>query len=145
MTNSISSTSGAGNRPRLCRSEHQPNMLEYIDTTLNESFFSRLKIQPTSTTNSIIPNVYDQFGNTIVDQYLLYILCQKLNPNIKDNRIEQIYHSLHELFLYQGKISKAIFEYSPTSINRSNSQLLFTNYTSFLWNEFDIEILLELG
>lgn len=145
MTNAISSTSGSGNRPRLCRSEHQPNMLEYIDTTINESFFSRLKIQTSSTTNSLISNVYDQFGNTIVDQYLLYISSQKLNPNRKDNRTEQIYHSLHELFLYQGKISKAFFEYSPSSINRSNSQLLFNNYTNFLWNEFDCEILLELG
>jgi hypothetical protein len=145
MTNTISSTGGTANRPRLCRSDHQPNMLEYIDTTLNDSFFSRLRIQASATTSTLIPNVYDQFGNTIVDQFLLYILCQKLNPNRKDNRTDEIYHSLHELFLYNGKISKSFFEYSPSSINRSNSQSLFNNYTNFIWNEFDIDILLELG
>jgi len=144
MTNRISSTSGTANRPRLCRSDHQPNMLEYIDTTLNDSFLSRLKLQ-TATPNTLIPNGYDQFGNTIVDQYLVYILCQKLNPNRIDNRTEQIYHSLHQLFIFNGKISKAFFEYSPSSINRSNSQSLFNNYANFIWNEFDIDVLLELG
>jgi len=145
MTNTFSSTSGTVNRPRLCRSDHQPNMLEYIDTTLNDSFFSRLKIQTPSTTNTLIPNGYDQFGNNIVDQYLLYILCQKLNPNQKDNRTEQIYHSLHQLFIFNGKISKSFFEYSSSTMNRSNSQSLFNNYTNFIWNEFDIDVLLELG
>jgi len=120
-------------------------MLEYIDTTLNDSFFSRLKIQTPSTTNTLIPNGYDQFGNNVVDQYLLYILCQKLNPNQKDNRTEQIYHSLHQLFIFNGKISKSFFEYSSSTMNRSNSQSLFNNYTNFIWNEFDIDVLLELG
>jgi hypothetical protein len=120
-------------------------MLEYIDTTLNESFFSRLKIQPTSTTMTLIPNGYDQFGNNIVDQYLLYIFCQKLNPNRNDNRTEQLYHSLHQLFLLNGKISKSFFEYSSSSSNRSNYQSLFNNYTNFIWNEFDVDVLLELG
>jgi hypothetical protein len=137
-----SSASGSGNRRRLCRSDHQPNILEYIDTTLNESFLSRLTLENTTTTTmTLIPNGYDQFGNTVVDQYLLYILCQKLNPN----RTEQIYHSLHQLLIFHGQISKSFFEYSPSSTNRSNYQSLFTNYTNFIWNEFDIDILLELG
>jgi len=102
MTHTVSSASGTANRPRLCRSDHQPNMLEYIDTTLNDSFLSRLKLQTTTTTTTnpnitLIPNGYDQFGNTIVDQYLVYILCQKLNPNRIDNRTEHLYHSLHQL------------------------------------------------
>lgn len=136
------------NRPRLCRSDHQPNMLEYIDTTLNDSFASRLKVQPTSTTTSSGPsaaNGYDQFGNTIVDQYLLYILCQKLSPARTDSRTDHLYHSLHELLLSNGKISKSFFEYSPPTLNRSNYASLFHNYTNFIWNEFDVEVLLELG
>lgn len=150
MTHTVSSASGTANRPRLCRSDHQPNMLEYIDTTLNDSFLSRLKLQTTTTTTTnpnitLIPNGYDQFGNTIVDQYLVYILCQKLNPNRIDNRTEHLYHSLHQLFISNGKISKSFFEYSPSLINRSNSQSLFNNYTNFIWNEFDVNILLELG
>ncbi|CAF1059965.1 unnamed protein product [Adineta steineri] len=147
MTHTISQASGSANRPRLCRSDHQPNILEYIDTTLNDSFSSRLKLQSTTTTtnNTSIPNGYDQFGNTIVDQYLLYILCQKLNPNRIDNRTEHLYHSLHQLFISNSKISKSFFEYSPSLINRSNYQSLFNNYTSFIWNEFDVDILLELA
>ena len=146
MTSS-STTTSSGNRRRLCRSDHQPNILEYIDTTLNESFLSRLKLENTSsTTISLIPNGYDQFGNTIVDQYLLYILCQKLNPTRLDNRTEHIYHSLHQLFIFHGKISKSFYEYSPPSTtNRTNYQTIFTNYTNFIWNEFDIDVLLELG
>lgn len=141
MTNTISSASGSSSsRPRLCRSEHQPNMLEYIDTTLSETFLSHLKLQSTSTST-----VYDQFGNALVDQYLLYILCQKLHPNRTDHRTEQIYHSLHQLFLFNGKISKAVFEYSPSTMNRANALNLFHNYTNFIWNEFDVNILLELG
>ncbi len=145
MTSS-SSASSSSNRRRLCRSDHQPNMLEYIDTTLNESFLSRLKLENTTTTTmTLIPNGYDQFGNTVVDQYLLYILCQKLNPTRIDNRIEHIYHSLHQLFIFHGKISKSFFEYSPLASNRPNYQSLFMNYTNFIWNEFDIDVLLELG
>ena len=139
MTNTISSASGSTNRPRLCRSDHQPNMLEYIDTAFNESFFSRLKIHQTS--SSSISNNSDQFGNTIVDQYLLYILCQKLSPT----RNEQIYRSLHQLFLSHGTISKSFFEYSSSASNRTNYSSLFTNYTNFIWNEFDPGVLLELG
>ncbi|UJR26278.1 hypothetical protein I4U23_007618 [Adineta vaga] len=150
MTHTISSTSGPTNRPRLCRSDHQPNMLEYIDTTLNDSFSSRLKLQTntsfsTTNNNTLISNGCDQFGNTIVDQYLLYILCQKLNPNRIDNHTEHLYHSLHQLFLSNGKISKSFFEYSPSMTNRSTYQSLFHNYTSFIWNEFDVDILLELA
>ncbi|CAF1091010.1 unnamed protein product [Rotaria sordida] len=151
MTNTVSSTSGTTNRPRLCRSDNQPNMLEYIDTTLNDSFSSCLKLQvtpsttTTTTTNTLLSNGYDQFGNTIVDQYLLYILCQKINPNRTDNRTKDLYQSLHKLFLLNGKISKSFFEYSPSSINRSSYQSLFNSYTNFIWNEFDIDILLELA
>ncbi|CAF3984530.1 unnamed protein product [Rotaria sp. Silwood2] len=155
MTNTVTSTSGTTNRPRLCRSDHQPNMLEYIDTTLNDSFSSRLKLQITpptttttttnTTTNTLLSNGYDQFGNTIVDQYLLYILCQKVNPNRTDNRTKDLYQSLHRLFLLNGKISKSFFEYSPPPINRSSYQSLFNNYTNFIWNEFDADILLELA
>jgi hypothetical protein len=148
MTNSVSSASGTTNRPRLCRSDHQPNMLEYIDTTLNDSFSSRLKLPITAeatTTTTSVPNGYDQFGNTIVDQYLLYILCQKLNPNRTDNRTENLYQSLHELLISNGKISKSFFEYSPPPLNRSTYQSIFNNYTNFIWNEFDVDILLELG
>jgi hypothetical protein len=141
-----STTTSSGNRRRLCRSDHQPNILEYIDTTLNESFLSRLKLENSSTTTmTLIPNGYDQFGNTIVDQYLLYILCQKLNPTRLDNRTEHMYHSLHQLFIFHGKISKGLFEYSPMTTNRANYQTLFTNYTNFIWNEFDMDVLLELG
>lgn len=138
MTNTISSASGSSNRPRLCRSDHQLNMLEYIDTTFNESFISRLKIHSTSPS---ISNTCDQFGNTIVDQYLLYILCQKLSPI----RNEQIARSLHQLFLFHGTISKSFFEYSPSTNNRTNYSSLFTHYTNFIWNEFDPDVLLELG
>lgn len=135
MTNAFSS--GGSSRPRLCRSDHQPNMLEYIDTTLNESFVSRLKLQTPTT----ISNKSDQFGNTLVDQYLLYIFCQKLHPNRSDHRTEQIFHSLHQLFCFHGRISKAFFEYSPSTINRTSSM----NYTNFIWNEFDVNMLLELA
>ena len=123
-------------------------MLEYIDTTLNDAFSSRLKLQmntTTNNTNTIMPNASDQFGNTIVDQYLLYILCQKLNPNYMDGRTEQLYHSLHQFFISNGKISKSFFEYSPPIIARSTYSSLFNNYTGFIWNEFDVNILLELG
>ena len=144
MTNTLSSASGTANRPRLCRSDHQPNMLEYIDTTLNESF-THLKLQTTATNNTVITNGYDQFGNTLVDQYLLYILCQKLNPNRTDHKTEQLYHSLHQLFILNSKITKSFFEYSPPPVNRSSYQSLFNNYTNFIWNEFDVDILLELG
>ncbi|CAF4688043.1 unnamed protein product, partial [Rotaria sp. Silwood1] len=156
MTNTVSSTSGTANRPRLCRSDHQPNMLEYIDTTLTDSFSSRLKLQvtpptttaattTTATTNVLLSNAYDQFGNTIVDQYLLYILCQKVNPNRTDNRTKDLYQSLHKLFLFNGKISKSFFEYSPPPLNCSSYQSLFNNYTNFIWNEFDVDVLLELA
>lgn len=148
MTNKISSSSGSSNRPRLCRSEHQPNMLEYIDTALNDSFSSSLTLQistPTTTNNSLTSNGYDQFGNTIVDQYLVYILCQKLSPNRTDNRTKDIYQSLHRLFVLNGKITKSFFEYSPPPMNRSNYHSLFNNYTNFIWNEFDVDVLLELG
>jgi hypothetical protein len=145
MTHTVSSASGTGNRPRLCRSDHQPNMLEYIDSTLNESFSSHLKLQTSATNNASTTNGYDQFGNTIVDQYLLYILCQKLNPNRTDNRTEQLYHSLHQLFILNSKITKSFFEYCPPPVNRSSYQSLFNNYTNFIWNEFDVDVLLELG
>lgn len=137
----MSSASSSTNRPRLCRSDHQPNMLEYIDTAFNETFFSRLQIQNSPS----ISNGSDQFGNTIVDRYLLYILCQKLSPHRKDHRTEQIYHCLHQLFLYQGKISKSFFEYSSSSTNRTTYPSLFAHYTNFIWNEFDLDILIELG
>ncbi|CAF3139971.1 unnamed protein product [Rotaria socialis] len=146
----MSSRSSTASRPRLCRSDHQPNMLEYIDTTLNDSFSSRLKLQVTTPTNTTNPNTfpangYDQFGNTVIDQYLLYILCQKLTPNRTDTRTKDLYQSLHRLFVTNGKISKSFFEYSPPPINRSNYQSLFNNYTNFIWNEFDVDVLLELG
>lgn len=141
MTHTVSSTNAtSSHRPRLCRSDHQPNMLEYIDTTLNDSFSSRLKIQSTTANSS------DQFGNTLVDQYLFSILCQKLHPNRTDHRNEEVYQSLHQLFIRSNKIGKSFFEYSPP-INhpRSNYSSLYHHYTNFIWNEFDLDILLELG
>jgi hypothetical protein len=149
MTHTVSSANGgtsttanSNNRPRLCRSDHQPNMLEYIDTTLNDSFSARFKIQSGATTTTTTVNGCDQFGNTTVDQYLLYILCQKLHPD----RTEQLYQSLHQLLISHGQISKSFFEYSPPlTINRAHYQSLFHHYTNFIWNEFDVGILLELG
>ena len=157
MSNTISSTSGTGNRPRLCRADHQPNMLEYIDATISDLFSLSLKLETTQATittpsltttknnNTWSSNANDQFGNTIVDQYLLYILCQKVDPNRTDSRTKDLYHKLHQLFILNGKISKSFFEYSPPLINRSYYQSIFTHYTNFIWNEFDVHVLLELG
>jgi hypothetical protein len=44
MTNIISAENNVVNRPRLCRSDQQPNLLEYIDTTFNESFSLNLTL-----------------------------------------------------------------------------------------------------
>jgi hypothetical protein len=137
MTNLISAGNHVINRPRLCRSDQQPNLLEYIDTTLNESFSLDLTLTRT--------NGYDQFGNTILDQYLLYLLCQKLNPNRTDNLTNDFYQLLHQLIILNGKISKAFFEYSPPVNNRAIYQTIFNSYTNFMWNEFDVNVLLEIG
>jgi hypothetical protein len=133
MTNLISAGNHVINRPRLCRSDQQPNLLEYIDTTLNESFSLDLTLTRT--------NGYDQFGNTILDQYLLYLLCQKINPNRIDNLTDDFYQLLHQLIILNGKISKGIFEYSSSVNNRT----ILSSYTNFIWNEFDVNVLLELG
>lgn len=116
-------------------------MLEYIDAAFNETVFSRLQIQNSPS----ISNGSDQFGNTIVDQYLLYMLCQKLSPYRKDHRTEQVYHCLHQLFLSHGNLSKSFFEYSSSSSNRTIYPSLFVHYTNFIWNEFDLGILIDLG
>jgi hypothetical protein len=139
MTNVIVAGNNADNRPRLYRSDHQPNLLEYIDTTLNESFSLNLTLTRT------ISNEYDQFGNTILDQYLLYLLCQKINPNRTDNLTNDLYQLLHQLVTLDGHISKAFFEYSPPLNNRLAYQTSFNSYTNFIWYEFDVNVLLELG
>ncbi|CAF0929615.1 unnamed protein product [Rotaria sordida] len=139
MANIIATENNAVNRPRLYRSDDQLNLLEYIDTTLNESFSLNLTLMRT------ISNGYDQFGNTILDQYLLYLLCQKINPNRTNKLINNLYHLLHRLIILNGKISKSFFEYSPSSNNLSIYQTMFNSYTNFIWNEFDINVLLELG
>ncbi|CAF3182797.1 unnamed protein product [Rotaria socialis] len=139
MTNIISAGIDTVNRPRLCRSDHQPNLLEYIDTTLTESLSLNLTLMRT------ISNGHDQFGNTILDQYLLYLLCQKINPNRSNNLINNLYRLLHRLIVLNGKISKSFFEYSTSSNNLLNYQNVFHSYTNFIWNEFDVNVLLELG
>ncbi|CAF1607965.1 unnamed protein product [Rotaria sp. Silwood1] len=139
MSNIISTDNTAVNRPRLYRSDDQLNLLEYIDTTLNESFSLNLTLIQT------ISNGYDHFGNTILDQYLLYLLCQKINPNRTNNLINNLYQLLHRLIILNGKISKSFFEYSPLSNNLTIYQTMFHSYTNFIWNEFDINVLLELG
>ncbi|CAF0936460.1 unnamed protein product [Rotaria sordida] len=139
MANIIATENNAVNRPRLYRSDDQLNLLEYIDTTLNESFSLNLTLMRT------ISNGYDQFGNTILDQYLLYLLCQKINPNRTNKLINNLYHLLHRLIILNGKISKSFFEYSPSSNDLSIYQTMFNSYTNFIWNEFDINVLLELG
>ncbi|CAF3770123.1 unnamed protein product [Rotaria magnacalcarata] len=139
MTNIISAGIDAVNRPRLCRSNNQPNLLEYIDTTLTESFSLNLTLMRT------ISNGHDQFGNTILDQYLLYLLCQKINPNRSNDLINDLYRLLHRLIVLNGKISKSFFEYSTSSNNLLNYQNVFNSYTNFIWNEFDVNVLLELG
>ncbi len=139
MTNIILAGYHAINRPRLCRSDYQPNLLEYIDTTINESFNVNLTLTRT------ISNGYDQFGNTILDQYLLYLLCQKINPNRTDNLTNDFSQLLHRLIILNGKISKSFFEYSPPANNRTIYQAIFNSYTNFMWNEFDVNVLLELG
>jgi hypothetical protein len=139
MTNIISAENNVVNRPRLCRSDQQPNLLEYIDTTLNESFSLNLSLTRT------ISNGYDEFSNTVLDQYLLYLLCQKLNPNRTDNLTNDFYQLLHQLIILDGKISKSFFEYSPPANNRAIYQAIFNSYTNFMWNEFDLDVLLEIG
>lgn len=123
----------SNDRPALCRSEFQPNLLEYIDTTLSESFVIH---------RTVTNDERDQFGNTQLDQYLLYLLCQKIEPS----RAE-FYHHLHQLILDQGHISKGFFEYSPPSHGHQRSiyQQNFRSYTNFIWNEFSVNVLLELG
>ena len=115
-------------RRRLFRSIDQPNLLEYIDTTLNESF---------SLNHRTISSNVDQYQNTILDQYLLYLLCQKINPNRLNNLTNDFYQLLHQLIVLDEKISKSFFEYS----NRTTIQ----SYLNFIWNEFDVLTLLELG
>jgi hypothetical protein len=135
MTNILSTGNYVLHRPRLCRSDQQPNLLEYIDTTLNESFSLNLPFTKTT------PIEYDQYGNTILDRYLLYLLCQKINPNRMDNLSDDFYQLLHQLIIFNGKISKAFFECSPMI----NNQTVFNTYANFIWNEFDVNVLLELG
>jgi hypothetical protein len=88
-----------------------------------------------------IANEYDQYGNNILDRYLIYLLCQKISPNRTDHLSDDFYQLLHQLIIFNGKISKAIFEYSTIIDN----QMIFNTYTNFIWNEFDVNILLELG
>ena len=135
MSNLLTAGNHIIHRPQLCRSDQQPNLLEYIDTTLNDSFSLNLTLTRTTT------NEYDQFGNTIVDQYLLYLLCQKINPNRTDHLSDEFYQLLHQLLIFNGKISKAFFEYSPSITHRT----IFNSYTNFIWNELDVNVLLELG
>ena len=123
------------NRPRLCRSDHQPNLLEYIDTTLNESFSLNLTLMRN------VSNQYDQFGNTLLDQYIVYLLCQKINPNRSDHLTDNFYRLFHEFLLLNEKISKGIFEYVSGVTHRT----IYNSYTNFIWNEFDVNVLLELG
>ncbi|CAF1109755.1 unnamed protein product [Adineta steineri] len=139
MTNIISAGIHAVDRPRLCRSDHQPNLLEYIDTTLNESFSLNVALTQT------ISNGYDHFGNTILDQYLLYLLCQKIHPNRSDHLTYDLYQLLHQLVVLNGKISKSFFEYSPPNNNRAIYHTIFNSYANFIWNEFNVNVLLELG
>ncbi|CAF0889648.1 unnamed protein product [Adineta ricciae] len=139
MTNIIPATDHAANRPRLCRSDEQPNLLEYIDTTLNESFSLNLNLTRT------IANEIDQYGNTILDQYLLYLLCQKIHPYRSDSITYDLYQLLHQLLVLNGKISKAFLEYSPPVHNRAIYQNTFNSYTNFIWNELNVNVLLELG
>lgn len=123
----------SNHRPILCRSEFQPNLLEYIDTTLNESF----RINRTVSNDG-----RDQFGNTILDQYLLYLLCQKIDKNRRE-----FYQILHRLIVQQSQISKGFFEYSPPSVGHQRSiyERNFRCYTNFIWNEFSVNTLLEIG
>lgn len=125
----------AEHRARLCRSEYQPNLLDYIDSTLNESVSVDLTLSRTISTRD------DPFSNTMLDQYLLYLLCQKIDPSLKDfSRL------LHQLILCQTKISKGFFEYSlPSNRNRAIYQANFASYTNFIWNELDVTGILELG
>lgn len=123
------------NRPRLCRSDHQPNLLEYIDTTLNESFSLNVTLMRNVT------NRLDQFGNTILDQYFIYLLCQKINPNRSDHLTDNFYRLFHEFLMLNETFSKAVFEYVPSVTHRT----IFNSYTNFIWNEFDVNVLLELG
>jgi hypothetical protein len=135
MTNIISTENNTVHRPRLCRSDQQPNLLEYIDTTLNESYSLNTPLTKATA------NEYDQYGNTILDRYLLYLLCQKINPNRTDHLSSDFYQLLHQLIIFNGKISKAIFECSPIVDNRT----VFNTYSNFIWNELDVNVLLELG
>ncbi|UJR22748.1 hypothetical protein I4U23_025780 [Adineta vaga] len=139
MTNLISVADHTVNRPPLCRSDQQPNLLEYIDTTLNESFSLNLTLTRTITSG------YDQFSNTILDQYLLYLLCQKIHPNRSDPLTYDLYQLLHQLIVLNGKISKAFLEYSPPITNRAMYQSIYNSYANFIWNELNVNVLLELG
>lgn len=132
-------TDNAAHRPPLYRSDYQPNLLEYIDTRLNELYSLNLPLIKT------VSNKYDQFGNTILDQYLLYLLCQKLNPNKLNPLINELYNLLHRLIILNGKISKSSLEYSPTSTDLAFYQVNFNGYTNFIWNEINVCVLLEIG
>ena len=125
----------AGDRPRLCRSEFQPNLLDYIDTTLTDLF----------ALDSPLADDYDQFSNTPLDQYLLYLLCQKIAPNHSHHLDMNFYQLLHQLIVSHGRISKGFFEYAPPAVNRPMYEARFNGYTNFIWNEFDVHVLLELG
>ena len=136
MTSTALAGNSVVNRPRLCRSDHQPNLLEYIDTTLNESFSLNVNLM-----RDVANNRYDQFGNTILDQYLVYLLCQKIIPNRSDHLTDNFYRLFHEFLMLDEKISKGIFEYVPSVTHRT----IFHSYVNFIWNEFDVNVLLELG
>ena len=132
MRCSSSRSMNNGDRPRLCRSEFQPNLLDYIDTTLTDL-------------DSALADDYDQFSNTPLDQYLLYLLCQKIAPNHSHGLEIDFYQCLHQLIVSHGRISKGFFEYAPPTVNRSMYQARFNGYANFIWNEFDVHVLLELG
>ena len=122
-------------RARLCRAEYQPNLLEYIDNTLTESVAIDLTLPRTLSTRD------DPFSNTMLDQYLLYLLCQKIDPAIKD-----FWRLLHQFILCPTKVSKGFFEYSlPVNRHRAIYPANFVSYTNFIWNELDVTGLLELG
>ncbi|CAF1670061.1 unnamed protein product, partial [Didymodactylos carnosus] len=128
-------------RPRLCRSSYQPNMLEYIDTcpqttSLNELFSTKLNLSS-----------LDQFNNTVLDQYFIYMLCQKIG---EENDHTNLFQLIHKILIKHGQISKSIFEYSPPSLSSSNTlyttyQAIYNSYANFIYNEFDLNVLLEIG
>ncbi|CAF0758676.1 unnamed protein product [Didymodactylos carnosus] len=129
-------------RPRLCRSSYQSNILEYIDTcpqtkSLNELFSSKLSLSS-----------LDQFNNTILDQYLVYILCLKI---IEDNDDKNLFQLIHQLLLKHGQISKSIFEYTPPLPSLTSNTLytmyqsIYNTYSMFIYNEFDLDVLIEIG